>query len=157
MATYLSRKDGQRIYKVLYMWWSGWKYEEEVRMFSVKIRKVGILSQMVYCLQCLKKAFLSAHSWVLGTAKSGEYGVWSIVEMPFPAKKTVTLEVQNVLAHCHGEESMRDLSQLFSLVAHSINKPFQHHIICLINSSPFGYRFKVDGTPWRQKSISTMI
>jgi hypothetical protein len=37
--------------------------------------------------------------------------------------------------------------QLSLLAPHDINKPFQHlHVDCLINSGPFGYKFKVDDT-----------
>jgi hypothetical protein len=61
--------------------------------------------------------------------------------------KTVTLEAKNTPAHCRGEESMSDLSQLSSLAPHGINKPFLHlHVECLINSGSFGYKFKVDDT-----------
>jgi hypothetical protein len=62
--------------------------------------------------------------------------------------KSATLKVKNVPACCHCEESMSDLSTTLSLVPHSINKPFQHlHIERLINSGPFGCKFKVDYTP----------
>jgi hypothetical protein len=61
--------------------------------------------------------------------------------------KTVTLEAKNVPAHSRGEESMSDFFTTL-LTPHGINKPFQHmHIECLINSSPSGYKFKVDDNP----------
>jgi hypothetical protein len=62
--------------------------------------------------------------------------------------KTATLKAKNVLAHCHGEESMRDLFTTLLTCTHGINKPFQHiHIECVINSGSFGYKFEVDDTP----------
>jgi hypothetical protein len=38
------------------------------------------------------------------------------------------------------------------LVPHGINKPFHHHIECLINSGPFGYKCKVGDTPGVDKA-----
>jgi hypothetical protein len=48
--------------------------------------------------------------------------------------------------------------QLSSLAPHGINKPFQRlHIECLINSVPFGYKFKVDDTPDVKKGRSILF
>jgi hypothetical protein len=64
--------------------------------------------------------------------------------MPFPAKNCNTGS-----AECAGAFSWwrikRAISpQLSSLSPHGINKDFQHlHAECLINSGPFGYKFKV--------------
>jgi hypothetical protein len=68
--------------------------------------------------------------------------------------KTVALEARNMLAHC-SEKSTSDLSLL---AAHGINKPFQQlHTECLINSSLFGYIFKVDDTPDVKKQIDIIL
>jgi hypothetical protein len=57
--------------------------------------------------------------------------------------------VKNVLVLCHDEESMSDLSLL---TPHGMNKPFQHHVACLINSGLFGHEFKMDDTPDVEKA-----
>jgi hypothetical protein len=60
---------------------------------------------------------------------------------------------EEVPARCRGEESMSNLSTTPTLAPRGINKPFQHlHVEYLINSGPFGYKFKENNTPDVEKA-----
>jgi hypothetical protein len=111
------------------------------------------------CLQRPRNAFLSAHSWVLETARSQPgtsqestaddpwQRCFSCYKLRHSKRRTCRCVV--VLMNQRATSP-----QLSSLAPHGNNKPFQHLqvVACLNNRGPFGHRFKVDDTADAKKA-----
>jgi hypothetical protein len=77
-------------------------------------------------------------------AKSGDYGWWSVAEMPFLLKNCDTRSEERVCGLAWWRINERSLHNSPRL---GLTVSIQHlHVECVINSGHFGYRFKVDDT-----------